>query len=1055
MKKIYKSLLGIALSIGVMTSVNAQTVVTIGVGTASTTGVNYNPIYRSSATSLFDFSRAYYLYTAAELTAAGVPSGATITKVEWDKSNAFGTVTTTANVVFNILMNNSSSTSYSVTLPWSTLSTGATPVYTNNTQVIPAVAGFIPFTLTSPFVYNGNSLEILTDWDCSAIPGNPTTGGFAFNTTVLANRTGGNSNSAALTGTTTMLTQGNRPNIRITFTPPPACSGLPAAGNVVASNTLLCSPQAVNLSLTGTSPVSGLTYQWLSSPNGISWAPIPTATNNTSAPTVTATTYYQCAVACGTNVAASSTLVVQFGTAPTAGASTVPSTVICTPQNVNISLTGASSLPGLTYQWLSSPTGSGYTSIPSATLSTTTQSVTGTIYYQALLTCGSGTALSTPVQVNIAVTTTNTVPYFEGFEGSVTPAFPNCSWLKTGDWLAQTGPSPTYNLAPQTGTKFAYTNWSTIPGGDILYSNGIQLNTGVTYFASVGYAVSPNSAPFDELNMLVGPNQSSVSAVSIASVAVVSNSVYATLSAAFTVPTSGLYYLGFKVSQPSSAPDHIGIDNISVTIPPTCTLAPVAGVITGTNTTNIGSTNAYTVSPATGNIQWFSGASATGPWNAIGGATLATGQNITAATAGTVYYTAIASTPGCPNDTANTALAVTVLFPGNDVCSPIALTTGTSSVYSLFGASVQAGEVAPPTDGSGIANNAWLQGTISSTMWFTFMAPASGNVSIKSPGFDSQLAVWSTTNCANLIGQATPTAPIGATLIAANDDDANYLANGVTQYSSIVKASCLTPGAMYYLQLDSYSQPATITSTTSIIITDLGAYNASFTGLASNYCLPAASSSLTSTNVGGVFTVGTSTTAVTSFTPASAGTFTVTYTNIPDACVTNSTTIVANTPTVTASSSSTLTCPGVPVTLTAATAATSYTWLPSGGNALTANVSPTTTTVYTVTVVDGACTGTASVTQNINVCIGLQTLTSNTASMYPNPNTGLVNITLSADLMNGSSVLIYDALGKLVLSQNLTNEVNAINTSKLEAGIYMFTITNNNQTVKVGRMIKQ
>lgn len=1048
MKKIYKSLLGIALSLGVITSVNAQTVVTIGVGTASTTGVNYNPIYRSSAASAFDFSRAYFLYTAAELVAAGVPSGATITKIEWDKSNTGATITTTSNVVFNILMNNSTSTDYSTTQTWGTLSTGATPVYTNNTQVIPATTGFLPFTLTSPFVYSGNSLEILTDWDISAVAGSPTTAGFAFNTTLVSNRVGGNSNSAALTGTTTMGTQGNRPNIRITFTPPPVCSGLPSAGNVVASNTLLCSPQAVNLSLTGTSAVSGLSYQWLSSPDGISWSPIPTATNSTTSPTVISTTYYQCAVACGTDVATSSTMTITYGTIPVGGTSISSSTLICSPQNVNLSLTGASSFPGLTYQWLSSPTGVGYTPISSATLATSTQSVTGTIYYQNLLTCGTSTALSTPVQVDIATTTTNTVPYFEGFEGiSATGQYPNCSWLPSGDWTTQIGLSPTYLLGAKTGSKFAYTRWSTIAGGDILYSNGIQLNTGVTYFASVNYAVSPNSAAFDELTMLVSPNQSTVSAVSIASVAAITNSVYATLSNTFTVPSSGLYYLGFKVVSPTSSPDHIGIDDISVIVAPTCTLAPVAGVISGTTSTNIGSTNAYTVSPATGNIQWYSGSSATGPWSAISGATLATNQNITATSAGTVYYTTIASTPGCPNDTSNTALAVTVLFPGNDACSPIALSTGTSSVFSLLGATTQTGEVAPPNVGCTV-NNGWCNSTLHNTMWFTFVAPTSGNVSVQSPSFDTQLAIWSTTNCASLIGQATPTAPVGAKLIAANDDDGGALD------ASNVKASCLTPGATYYIQLDSYNA-ATSTSTTSIVITDLGAYDASFGGLASSYCLPASSSSLTPAVSGGVFTVSGSTTTVTSFTPSTVGTFTVTYNNVSTACMTSSTTVVANTPSVSAASNSTLSCDGAPVALTASTSATSYTWLPSGGNGITANVSPTTTTVYTVTVADGACTASATVTQNVNTCTGLQTLTSNTANMYPNPNTGLVNIALSADLMNGSSILVYDALGKLVLSQNLTNEVNAINTSKLEAGIYMYTIINNNQTVKVGRMIKQ
>ena len=287
MKKIYKSLLGIVCGLGIISNINGQTVVTIGTGTAAATGQNYNPIYRSSAGSAFDFSRAYYLFDQTELTAAGVPSGATITKIEWDKSNTGATVASTAAVVFNILMKNSSATTYSTASTWGALSTGATAVYGTTAQVIPATTGFLPFNLSTSFLYTGGALEILTDWDISAVAGSPATAGFAFKTSLVTNKVGGNSNSVALNGTTSMVTYGNRPNIRITFTPPPACSGMPTAGTVVASNTLFCTPQNVNLSLTGSTSASGLSYQWLSSPDGISWSPIPTATTIATTQSVT------------------------------------------------------------------------------------------------------------------------------------------------------------------------------------------------------------------------------------------------------------------------------------------------------------------------------------------------------------------------------------------------------------------------------------------------------------------------------------------------------------------------------------------------------------------------------------------------------------------------------------------------------------------------------------------------------------------------------------------------------------------------------------------------
>ncbi|MBL0096778.1 MAG: hypothetical protein IPP46_10000 [Bacteroidetes bacterium] len=46
----------------------------------------YGPVYRSSAGSTFDWSRYSYLYTATELSTAGIPSGATIVGLPGSKT---------------------------------------------------------------------------------------------------------------------------------------------------------------------------------------------------------------------------------------------------------------------------------------------------------------------------------------------------------------------------------------------------------------------------------------------------------------------------------------------------------------------------------------------------------------------------------------------------------------------------------------------------------------------------------------------------------------------------------------------------------------------------------------------------------------------------------------------------------------------------------------------------------------------------------------------------------------------------------------------------------
>ena len=51
----------------------AQTTVSVGIGASgSTGGTNGTPIYRSSASSSFDYAQSVQLYTQADLNAAGI-----------------------------------------------------------------------------------------------------------------------------------------------------------------------------------------------------------------------------------------------------------------------------------------------------------------------------------------------------------------------------------------------------------------------------------------------------------------------------------------------------------------------------------------------------------------------------------------------------------------------------------------------------------------------------------------------------------------------------------------------------------------------------------------------------------------------------------------------------------------------------------------------------------------------------------------------------------------------------------------------------------------------
>ncbi len=94
---------------------------------------------------------------------------------------------------------------------------------------------------------------------------------------------------------------------------PSTCAGTPTAGSVSATATSGCTPVASTLSLPATAGVSGLTYQWETSPDGSTWTSISGATDPTYASSSTATTtpnttYYRCTIVCtassGTSVSA-------------------------------------------------------------------------------------------------------------------------------------------------------------------------------------------------------------------------------------------------------------------------------------------------------------------------------------------------------------------------------------------------------------------------------------------------------------------------------------------------------------------------------------------------------------------------------------------------------------------------------------------------------------------------------------------------------------------------------------------------------------------------------
>jgi hypothetical protein len=155
----------------------------------------------------------------------------------------------------------------------------------------------------------------------------------------------------------------------------------------------------------------------------------------------------------------------------------------------------------------------------------------------------------------------------------------------------------------------------------------------------------------------------------------------------------------------------------------------------------------------------------------------------------------------CGNDTSNFVGPVSVMMPlTNDlVCSPEALNVnGTVYHFNNIGATVsnsvpnnQEQTIAPPSTGAQTTTG-WENSTISSSTWFTFQAPASGQVRISGvdEGYDGQMAVYAVGNCAQFSSFS---------LIAANDDAING-----SSYAPNFTVCGLVPGNTYYLMHDAH-----------------------------------------------------------------------------------------------------------------------------------------------------------------------------------------------------------------------------------------------------------
>jgi len=149
-----------------------------------------------------------------------------------------------------------------------------------------------------------------------------------------------------------------------------------------------------------------------------------------------------------------------------------------------------------------------------------------------------------------------------------------------------------------------------------------------------------------------------------------------------------------------------------------------------------------------------------------------------------------------------------IALPTNDQpCNADPLAFG-ANPYAHISLTADSNEVNPgPGTGASVcnSNDGWcsFELDVDNSAWFTFDAPASGSVTLYTDGFDSQLAMYTATDCNDYNTFVA---------VAGNDDSADDFDPNVNIFGGGFSISCLVPGQTYYVQVDGFNGAESISA---------------------------------------------------------------------------------------------------------------------------------------------------------------------------------------------------------------------------------------------------
>jgi hypothetical protein len=87
-----------------------------------------------------------------------------------------------------------------------------------------------------------------------------------------------------------------------------------------------------------------------------------------------------------------------------------------------------------------------------------------------------------------------------------------------------------------------------------------------------------------------------------------------------------------------------------------------------------------------------------------------------------------------------------------------------------------------------------------------------------------------------------------------------------------------------------------------------------------------------------------------------------------------------------------------------------------------------------------SCSSVATQTVDVSLCTGINEINDASVSVYPNPTKELIHVKLDASLVEKATIELYDAIGKLVIAERITNTTTTLNLANYAKGMYTIRV---------------